>query len=67
MSKNAPLPKTDAPEAAPIPTPAMSSERAAAIEKLIKTGYERDGIKRPVRDVRHALFLNSAGCLELPK
>lgn len=58
MSKNAQLPKNDAPEAAPIPTPAMSPERAAAITKAIADGE--------ARTVAHALFLANAGALVLP-
>lgn len=61
-----PLPKNDDPAIKPRPKPKLSEARAAAIEKLIKTGYERDGVHRPVRDVRHALFLAAAGVLELP-
>lgn len=66
MKPPAPLPPSDAPEATPIPASKLSPERAAAITKLIASGYERDGVHRPVRDTRHALFLCSAGILELP-
>jgi len=67
IDKAAPLPATDDPDVKPIPLPKLSEARAAAVEKLIKSGYERDGVHRPVRDTRHALFLAAAGVIELPK
>ncbi len=53
-----PLPKTDSPEAAPIPLPKLSEARRQAIDEAIRDGK--------AGSARHALFLANAGALSLP-
>lgn len=67
MAKSATLPKNDNP-AAPMPGPALSEARAAAISKLMRDGYGTgaDGKPRKVRSVEHAIFLANAGDVDLP-
>jgi len=57
-AKGTALPPNDPPEAAPIALPEMSVERERAIAKAISEGR--------ARTITHALFLHTAGVLELP-
>ena len=46
---------------------AMSAARYAAIQDLLTNGYQaEDGARRPVRSVKHALFLAQGGTIQLP-
>lgn len=68
MSKitNAALPATDSPDVAQR-HPELTPQRAAAIGLLMGKGWtDEGGEKRHIQSVAHALFLHSAGVIDLP-
>ncbi len=65
-SMNAALPATESPDIAQR-HPELSAARAAAIGVLTATGWgDEAGEKRHIQSVAHALFLHSAGVIDLP-